>query len=117
WQRMIIKMSTAKKRAIQAGRVKTVKYKDWLQNSFKENPTEAIEHLNAMLEVTEEPQLFLRALGDVAKARGIGHIAEATGLNREGLYDMLSEKGNPCLSSLLKVLDAMGLRLIVEEKV
>lgn len=69
-----------------------------------------------MLEEPAEPELFLSALGSVAKAYGMTELAEKTSLNREGLYDMLSEKGNPRFSSLLMVLDAMGLRLSVEPK-
>jgi probable addiction module antidote protein len=69
-----------------------------------------------MLGAPDEPELFLRALGDVAKAKGMTQLSDSTGLNREGLYDTLSEKGNPRFDSLLKILDVMGLRLFVEKK-
>lgn len=69
-----------------------------------------------MLGAPDEPELFLRALGGVAKAKGMTSLSDSTGLNREGLYDTLSEKGNPRFDSLLKILDAMGLRLTVEKK-
>ena len=100
----------------QVNQVKTINHKDWLESRFKANHGEALEHLNAMLGAPDEPELFLRSLGDVAKAWGVAQISEVSGLNRENLYDMLSEKGNPRFSSLLKVLDAMGLRMVVEKK-
>ncbi len=69
-----------------------------------------------MLGAPNEPELFLQALGDVAKAKGMAQLSDSTGLNREGLYDTLSEKGNPRFDNLLKILDAMGLRFVVEKK-
>jgi probable addiction module antidote protein len=55
--------------------------------------------------------VFLLALRDVAEAAGgIGRLAEAAELARESLYGMLSENGNPKLSSLFAVLDALGLQ-------
>ena len=56
------------------------------------------------------------ALRNVAEARlgGMAQLAEQAGLNRESLYRMLSEQGTPVLSSLDKLLHALGLRLSVE---
>jgi probable addiction module antidote protein len=51
------------------------------------------------------------ALGDVARARGMSKLAKQTGLTREGLYHSLSKDGNPSLSTVLKVLKALGLKL------
>lgn len=61
-------------------------------------------------------EVFLLALRDVAEARlgSLGKLAQQSGLNREALYRTLSAKGNPELSSLDKLLQAMGLRLSVE---
>ena len=59
-----------------------------------------------------------RALRDVARTRegGLAGLAEAARLNREHLYRMLSENGNPELRSLEALLDALGFRLSVELK-
>ncbi len=55
---------------------------------------------------------FVRdALGLVARARGMGDIAKAAGLNRESLYKALGETGNPEFSTIMRVLRAMGLTL------
>ena len=69
-----------------------------------------IEYLNAALE-ENDPKFLARALGDVARAKGMADIADATGLGRQNLYETLSEKGNPTLDTLFKVLGAMGIQI------
>jgi probable addiction module antidote protein len=55
---------------------------------------------------------FLVGLRDVVEAQGgISTLSKKTELNREGLYDMLSEKGNPTLSSLSSILSTLGIEL------
>lgn len=55
---------------------------------------------------------LLVGLRTVAQASGgINHLAELTELNRESLYKMLSEEGNPRLSSVLAMLDVLGIGL------
>ena len=77
------------------------------------DPLEAVGYLNTCLE-DENPGLFLLALKDVIRAQGgMAKVSKKTHLNREGLYDMLSKKGNPRLSSLDAVLEALGLKLMV----
>jgi probable addiction module antidote protein len=74
---------------------------------------EAKEYLNAALE-EDDPELFLVALRNVAEAQGgVGQLAEKAKLNRESLYKMLSERGNPELRSLDALLHALGFRLAV----
>lgn len=88
---------------------RTSDYETFLSERLK-NPEMVAGYLTAALEEGEEA--FLLAVKDVAAARGgIGALAKATRLNREGLYDMLSESGNPRLSSLATILDALGLKL------
>jgi probable addiction module antidote protein len=78
-----------------------------------QNPREAEEYLNAALE-EEDPELFLLALRNVAEAQGgVTKLAEKAKLNRESLYKMLSERGNPELRSLDALLHALGFRLAV----
>lgn len=74
---------------------------------------EAAAYLNAVLEYADEPVLML-AIRDVVDAYGVRYVAKSAGLNRESLYRMLSEQGNPRLSSLFAVLKSIGLRLAVE---
>ncbi len=78
------------------------------------------EHLNSEEEMTAyleaaleegEPSLVAAALGDIARARGMTQLARDTGLGRESLYKALSPNGNPEFSTILKVVQALGLRL------
>ena len=91
-------------------------YDEWLVTELKGDPEQQIEYLRSSLEDNSMPEVFLSALKNVAKARGISNLADETGLNRENLYKMLSENGNPELRSMYKVLDALGFRLSVELK-
>lgn len=78
----------------------------------------AAEYLNVSLEDSDEgaDERFLIALRQVAKAHGMTAVAERSGMARQAMYRALSESGNPELSSLRALLDAMGLRLAVEQK-
>lgn len=72
------------------------------------------EDIAAYLDVCMEdgdPVLLAAALGDVARARNMSQLARDTGMTREGLYKALSGDGNPSLSTVMKVAQALGLRL------
>ncbi|MBK8274449.1 MAG: putative addiction module antidote protein [Nitrospira sp.] len=72
---------------------------------------EAEEYLNAALE-ENDPELFLMALRNVAEAQGgVAKLADNAKLNRESLYKVLSERGNPEFRSLEALLHALGFRL------
>jgi len=87
-------------------------YKETL-DSLLVDPREAAEYLNAAL--GDGPDVFLLALRDVAEVRGgIKQLAEVTDLNRENMYRMLSEDGNPRISSLTAILHALGLKLSIK---
>ena len=91
---------------------KTKSYQSKLLESLRD-PEESAEYLNAALEEGDR-ELFLLALKNVADARGgLTKLAEATKLNRENLYRMLSERGNPEFYSLNLLLEALGFRLAV----
>lgn len=91
---------------------KSKPYQEYLMESLRD-PRESKAYLNAALE-EEDPELFLLALRNVAEAQGgIAQLAEKANLNRESLYKMLSERGNPELRSLDALLHALGFRLAV----
>ena len=74
---------------------------------------EAEEYWNAALE-EGDPELFLLAFRNVAEAQGgVAQLAEKAKLNRESLYKILSERGNPELKSLDALLHALEFRLAV----
>ena len=71
------------------------------------------EYLSAILE-EDDPDLFVQALGDVAKARGMTQIAKETGLGRESLYKALRSGSNLRYQTVQKVLKALGVKLTAE---
>lgn len=75
---------------------------------------DAATYLEACMdEAGDDAAYVAAALGDVARARGMGKIAKDTGLTRAGLYKALSADGNPSLGTVLKVVKALGVRLTV----
>ncbi len=75
-------------------------------------PAEMAAYLDAWLdEAPEDISGIARALGDLARAKGMSKVALESGLSRESLYKSLSENGNPSLATVLKVAKALGLRL------
>jgi probable addiction module antidote protein len=96
--------------AMQAGKrpmSPTADYRDDLCERLSD-PSYAAGYLSACADEGREE--LLRGLRNVAEALGgLNRLAEETSLNRENLYKMLSEGGNPRLSSVLLVLDALGL--------
>ena len=74
-------------------------------------------YLQACIEqAPDDAALFAKALGDIARARGMMQLARDTGITREGLYKALSEQGNPTLSTALKVLHALGMQLHIDAR-
>ena len=68
------------------------------------------EYMTAVLE-TDDPDLLLLALGDVARARGMAQVAKDAGLGRESLYKALAPGAKPRFDTVLKVAKALGVRL------
>lgn len=90
-------------------RTKTVPYD--LAEQLR-TPEEMAAYLNAWFEeATDDAAGIARALGDIARARGMTQVARDAGLSRESLYKALSENGNPSFATILKVARALGVRL------
>ncbi len=69
-------------------------------------------YLDACLEeAPEDAAGVARALGDIARAKGMSQVAKDAGLSRESLYRALSAEGNPSFATVLKVAKALGVRL------
>jgi probable addiction module antidote protein len=77
---------------------------------YLDTPERQAEYVTAALE-TGDAAFVRDAVGIVARARGMGDIARAAGLNRESLYKALGEAGNPEFATMLGVLRALGLEL------
>lgn len=78
-------------------------------------PDEMAAYLDAWLaEAPDDVAGIARALGDIARAKGMAQVAREAGLSRESLYRALSEEGNPSFATVLKVTRALGVRLHAE---
>jgi len=74
-------------------------------------PEEMAAYLDAWLEeAPEDAADIARALGDIARAKGMSQVARDAGLSRESLYKALSETGNPSFATVLKVARALGVK-------
>lgn len=73
---------------------------------------EMAAYLDAWLEeAPDDATGIARALGDIARAKGMSQVAKDAGLSRESLYRALSAEGNPSFATVLKVAKALGVRL------
>lgn len=89
-----------------------VKTSTWDVAEHLRTPEEMAAYLDAWLtEAPEDVSGIARALGDIARAKGMSLVAKEAGLSRESLYRALSEDGNPSLATVLKVARALGVRL------
>ena len=79
-------------------------------SDYLDNEEVIAEYLNAALE-DENPGVFLAAVGDVAKARGLAKIAKDTGLGRESLYKALTPGAKPRYDTVVKLVRALGVEL------
>jgi probable addiction module antidote protein len=80
---------------------------------YLETDADMAAYLQAALE-EGDPALVIHALGNIARARGMSQIARETGLRRESLYKALSPEGNPEFATVLKVVQALGIKLHAE---
>lgn len=78
-------------------------------------PEEMAAYLDAWLEeAPDDAAGIARALGDIARAKGMAQVARDAGLSRESLYKALGENGNPSFATVLKVARALGVRFHAE---
>ena len=92
-----------------------IRYKPFDAAAYLDNDALIAEYLSAAAE-DPNPEVFVAALGDVAKARGMAQIAKESGLGRESLYKALSAGAHPRLESINSVLRALGVKLTVVEQ-
>jgi probable addiction module antidote protein len=79
------------------------------------SPEEVAAYLQACLDEADGDAAFIaKALGDIARAKGMAQVARDAGLSRESLYKALSGDRSPSFDTILKVVAALGLRLHAE---
>ena len=82
----------------------------WDVSEHLETDEDMVLYLEAALE-EDDPALISAVLGDIARAKGMTQIAEKTGLGRTSLYKALSPEGHPDFATVLKVINALGMKL------
>lgn len=98
------KLSKAKSRAVELA--------PFDASEFLDNEEVIAEYLAAALE-DPNPDTFLRAMANVAKARGVSQVAKASGLGRESLYKALAPGAKVRYETVRKVLDSLGVKLTI----
>lgn len=75
-------------------------------------PEEMAVYLEACMEEADGDAAFIaKALGDIARAKGMSQVARDAGVSRESLYKALSGERSPGFDTVLKVISALGLKL------
>ncbi len=82
----------------------------WDHAEHLKSEADMAAYLEAALE-EGDPALVAAVLGDIARAKGMTALARDTGLARESLYKALSPTGNPELATIMRVVEALGLKL------
>ena len=84
----------------------------WDSAEYLKTEEDMANYLDAcMEEAGDDPAFIAKALGTIARARGMTQVARDAGLSRESLYRALSGEGNPEFGTILKVVKALGLKL------
>ncbi len=79
---------------------------------YLDSPEAIHAYLEEALE-TDDPAFIAKALGTIARARGMSQVAKKAGVSRESLYKALSPDGNPEFGTILRVMQALGFRFSV----
>ena len=85
----------------------------WDAADFLDDAEMIADYLEITLE-DGDPALIAKALGSIARSKGMTEIAKKTGITREGLYKALSGDGDPKLSTFLGVIKSLGLKITVK---
>jgi probable addiction module antidote protein len=95
--------------------VKKIKLRKWDSAEYLKTDEDMVLYLEACLEEAGDDAAFIaKALGTIARAKGMTQLAKETGLGRESLYKALSGEGNPSFATILKVTTALGIKLHVQ---
>jgi len=79
-------------------------------SDYMETDEQVIAYIELLLE-NAEPDHFRKRLRGIADSRGMTELARRAGLSRQGLYKALGEDGDPKLSTIEQILEALGLKL------
>jgi len=94
-------------------RIKVAALPEFDAARYLNNDAAIAAYLTDVLEAND-PALLAGALGDIARARGMGEIAKASGLTREALYKALRPDAQPRFDTISRVCAALGVRLVAQ---
>ena len=93
----------------------TLKLRKWDSAEHLKTDEDMGAYLEACLQEAGDDAAFIaKALGNIARAKGMTQLSKDTGLGRESLYKALSGEGNPSFATILKVTHALGLKFHVQ---
>ena len=89
-----------------------LKLRTWESAEHLKTEEDMAQYLDACLQEAGDDAAFLaKALGNIARAKGMSRLSRDTGMSQESLYEALSGEGNPSFATILKVTSALGIRL------
>jgi probable addiction module antidote protein len=92
----------------------TLKLRKWDSAQHLKTDKDMAAYLEACLQEAGDDAAFIaKALGNIARAKGMTQLSKDTGLGRESLYKALSGEGNPSFATILKVTHALGFKFQV----
>jgi probable addiction module antidote protein len=92
-----------------------LKLRKWDSTEHLKTAEDMALYLEACLQEAGDVAAFIaKALGTIARAKGMSQLARDTGLGRESLYKALSGEGNPSFTTILKVTAALGIQLYAQ---
>ena len=89
---------------------------DWDPAEIIETKEDVIAFLEGALK-ENDPEFLLKTIGHIARSKGMVQLAGELNLNGKGTYKAFAEKENPSFLTVVKVLDNLGFRLKIEQKV
>lgn len=89
------------------------KLSDWDVVDYLDSEEAIAAYIDAVAE-DNDPALMVKAINDVARARGMNELAQKMGVNRESLYKSLNGDAKPRFETICKALNALGLQISVK---
>jgi probable addiction module antidote protein len=96
-----------------------ITFSDWNLADQIETREDVAGTLEAVIDLAvqeNDPEYLLKAIGDIARSKGMAKIARELNLDRASLYKSLSLEGNPSFFTVLKVLHTMGYGIRIQPK-
>jgi probable addiction module antidote protein len=90
------------------------KFKEWDAAEYIETKDDVLATLDVAFR-EGNIEYLLKDLGDIARSKGMTHIAREMGVSREGLYRSIAPSGNPSFETVLKIITLLGYRLRIEK--